>query len=154
AATVEDCQATGLMSAAPAGDGAIGPPAPGPRTVVRREHASLLEREVRRERAVHAQAGAEDVVDNPVAFLELEDGDVGLTPDLQLADAPPGADALRRIRRGHGDDLRDGEAEAEEARHDLGHAVHGHEAAGHREIGRDAVRQQALLEDLAADLES
>src|SRR5262245_23268942 len=101
-ATVEDCQATGLMSAAPTGDGAIGPPAPGPRAVVRREHASLLQREVRRERAVHAQAGAEDVVDNPVAFLELEDGDVGLTPDLQLADAPLGPDGPRRIRRGHG----------------------------------------------------
>ena len=44
--------------------------------------------------------------------------------------------------------------EPEEARHDLGHAVHGVEPAGHREIGADAVREQALVDDAAADVEA
>jgi hypothetical protein len=36
---------------------------------------------MRRERAIDAQPGAEDVVDDPVAFLQIEDRDVGLPAD-------------------------------------------------------------------------
>ena len=65
-----------------------------------------------------------------------------------------GADGPGGIGRAHGHDLGQGESEAEEARHDLRHAVHGVDAAGHGEIGADAVREQPLLDAAAADVEA
>src|SRR5437764_4338547 len=141
-------------SAAAAGGRAIRPPAPRPGPEVRREDAALLDGQSRRERAIDAQRRAEDVVDHPGAVLQIEHGDVGLATDGQAAQARLGADGLGRVRGRHRDHLRQREAEAEEARHHLGHAVHGHLAPGHREIRADAVREQALVDDAPADVEA
>ena len=64
------------------------------------------------------------------------------------------ADRLRRIGGAHRDDLGQREPEPEKARHHLRHAVHGAEPAGDREVRADAVREQTLVDDAAADLEA
>src|SRR5262245_32948796 len=140
--------------AAASTDRAVRQPPPRPRPKVRREHTPALHRQVWREGAIHPQARAENVVDHPVTLVEIQHRDVRLASDRQAPQPRLLADGLRRIRRRHRHHLRQREAEAEEARHDLGHAVHGVEPAGHRQIRADAVRHQALLDAAAPHVEA
>src|SRR4029450_3112433 len=64
--------------AAASRDGAVRQPSPRARTEVRREHATALHRQMRGERAIDAQPRSENVVDHPVAFLEVQHRDVRL----------------------------------------------------------------------------
>src|SRR5580658_10652139 len=132
----------------------IGLPSPRPWTPFGSEHLATLQRQRGHHGLGDAQTCAEDVVYRPVALLDFQHRNIRLPPGLEAAQTIGGADGPGRIGRTHRDHLIEREPEAEKARHHLGHTVHRADSSRHGEVGADAMRQQALVDDSPADVEA
>src|SRR6516165_6664882 len=79
-------------------------------------------------------------------FHQLQDGDVAGGTDLQCAELGQPVDNRRGLERRHGHYLLEREAEPQEFAHHPGQVGHAGRVAGeHVNVGRDRVRQAALL---------
>ena len=115
---------------------------------------AALDRQDGHDGALRRTAVAKYVVDDPAAVDDVEHGHVGLLAHRQAAQAGVLADGAGRVDGAHLHHPREGETHRQEAGHHLGHAVDGADAARHGEVGTDAVRLHALVENPFADIEA
>ena len=93
-------------------------------------------------------------MEQPASGVLFEDADVGFAPDGEAAEAAVHVERARGIGRRHADDLAQAEAEREEARQHLRHAVHGIQPAGYGQVGADGAWHNALIERCAGYIEA
>src|SRR5438132_577803 len=129
-------------------------PAPRVRTPLVLKNPPTLDRENRHHRLTDPQAGAQRVVDHPIALAHLEHRDIRLPANSQAAQALLFTQRRGRVGGIHGDHLLESEAQAQETGHHLDQAVDGVGAARNGQVGTDAVRHEALVEHLARDVEA